>query len=150
MDKKSNELLNLIQEDFPLESKPFLKLAKELDISEEQVINIIKGLKDTNYIKRLGGTFNSKKLGYYSTLCAIKVPQQRIPEVGTFINSFDGVTHNYIRNHYYNMWFTIIAKSKEVVKEIINDIEFKTGIEEIIELPAIKLFKINVKFDIKE
>jgi len=150
MDKKSNELLNLIQEDFPLESKPFLKLAKELDITEEQVINIIKGLKDTNYIKRLGGTFNSKKLGYYSTLCAIKVPQQRIPEVGTFINSFDGVTHNYIRNHYYNMWFTIIAKSKEVVKEIINDIEFKTGIEEIIELPAIKLFKINVKFDIKE
>jgi len=150
MDKKSNELLNLIQEKFPLESKPFLKLAKELDISEEQVINIIKGLKDTNYIKRLGGIFNSKKLGYYSTLCAIKVPQQRIPEVGTFINSFDGVTHNYIRNHYYNMWFTIIAKSKEVVKEIINDIEFKTGIEEIIELPAIKLFKINVKFDIKE
>jgi len=150
MDKKSNELLNLIQEDFPLESRPFLKLAKELDITEEQVINIIKGLKDTNYIKRLGGIFNSKKLGYYSTLCAIKVPQQRIPEVGTFINSFDGVTHNYIRNHYYNMWFTIIAKSKEVVKEIINDIEFKTGIEEIIELPAIKLFKINVKFDIKE
>ena len=150
MDKKSNELLNLIQEDFPLESRPFLKLAKELDITEEQVINIIKGLKDTNYIKRLGGIFNSKKLGYYSTLCAIKVPQQRIPEVGTFINSFDGVTHNYIRNHYYNMWFTVIAKSKEVVKEIINDIKLETGIEEIIELPAIKLFKINVKFDIKE
>ena len=150
MDKKSKELVNLIQSNFPIESRPFLKLANELDITEEEVINIIKDLKDNNYIKRLGGIFNSKGLGYYSTLCAIKVPQERISEVAMLINSYNGVTHNYIRNHYYNMWFTVIAPSKEEAKEFINNIKLKTKIEEIIELPAIKLFKINVKFDIKE
>jgi len=150
MDKKSKELINLIQADFPIESRPFLKIAKELDITEEQVINIIKDLKHNNYIKRLGGIFNSKKLGYYSTLCAIKVPIDRISEVAKFINSYSGVTHNYIRNNYYNMWFTVIAPSIEEAKEFINSIKLKTNIEEIIELPAINLFKINVNFDIKE
>ena len=150
MDKKSKALVNLIQADFPIESRPFLKIAKELDITEEQVINIIKDLKDNNYIKRLGGIFNSKKLGYYSTLCAIKVPIDRISEVAKFINSYNGVTHNYIRNNYYNMWFTVIAPSIEEAKEFISSIKLKTNIEEIIELPAINLFKINVNFDIKE
>ena len=150
MNKKSKELVNLIQSNFPIESRPFLKLAKELDITEEQVINIIKELKDDKFIKRLGGIFNSKALGYYSTLCAIKVPEDRISEVAIFINSYNGVTHNYIRNHYYNMWFTVIAPSRDEAKEFINSVKLKTGIEEIIELPAIKLFKINVNFDIKE
>lgn len=149
MDKKSKELTNLIQANFPIESRPFLKLANELDITEEQVISIIKELKANNYIKRLGGIFNSKELGYYSTLCAIKVPQEKISEVAMLINSYNGVTHNYIRNHYYNMWFTVIAPSLEAVQEFIKDIKDKTNIEEIIELPAIKLFKINVNFDIK-
>ena len=150
MDKKSKELINLIQDDFPIESRPFLKLANQLNVTEEQVINIIKELKINNYIKRLGGIFNSNKLGYYSTLCAIKVPANRIFEVATFINSYNGVTHNYIRNHYYNMWFTVIALSIEEVREFLNDIELKTDIKEIIELPAINLFKINVRFHIKE
>ncbi|MBC8059126.1 MAG: Lrp/AsnC family transcriptional regulator [Clostridiaceae bacterium] len=150
MDKKSKELINLIQSDFPIESRPFLKLAKELDITEEQVINIIKELKANNYIKRLGGIFNSKKLGYYSTLCAIKVPSKRILEVSTLINRYNGVTHNYIRDHSYNMWFTVIAPSIEAAHEFIRDIKLKTGIEDLIELPAIKLFKVKVKFHIQE
>jgi len=150
MDRASKELINLIQDNFPIESRPFLKLANQLDITEEEVINIIKELKVNNYIKRLGGIFNSNKLGYYSTLCAIKVPTNRIFEVATLINSYNGVTHNYIRNHYYNMWFTVIALSIEEVREFLNNIKLKTDIQEIIELPAINLFKINVKFHIKE
>jgi DNA-binding Lrp family transcriptional regulator len=150
MDNKSKELLNLIQSKFPLEARPFLKLANELDITEQQVIDIIKDLKDKGYIKRLGGIFDSKKLGYYSTLCAIKVPIDRIPEVSKLINSHAGVTHNYMRDHSYNMWFTVIAASVEVVKDFLGYIKRTTGIEDIIELPAINLFKINVNFNIKE
>ena len=150
MDKKSKELLNLIQSEFPLESRPFLKIAKQLNISEQQVIDIIKELKNNGYIKRLGGIFDSRKLGYYSTLCAIKVPLDRITEVARLINSYNGVTHNYIRDHAYNMWFTVIAPSVEEVKEFLNDIKIKTDIEEVIELPAVNLFKINVIFNIKE
>ncbi|MFT5874932.1 MAG: DNA-binding Lrp family transcriptional regulator [Clostridium sp.] len=150
MDKISKDLLNLIQSNFPLESRPFLKLATELNISEKQVIDIIKDLKNNGYIKRLGGIFDSEKLGYYSTLCAIKVPLDRITEVAMIINSYNGVTHNYIRNHSYNMWFTVIAPSVEAVKAFLNDIKIKTNIEDIIELPMVNLFKINVIFDIKE
>ena len=148
MDKKSKELINLIQSNFPIESRPFLKIANELDITEEQVINIVKELKANNYIKRIGGIFSSEKLGYYSTLCAMKVPQNRISEVATLINMYNGVTHNYIRNYSYNMWFTLIAPSIEEAEKFLKDIKLKTGIGEILELPAINLFKINVEFKI--
>ncbi|HEY8805288.1 MAG TPA: Lrp/AsnC family transcriptional regulator [Clostridium sp.] len=150
MDKTSKDLLNLIQANFPIESRPFLKIANELDITEKQVIDIIKELKDKKYIKRIGGIFDLRKLGYYSTLCAIKVPIDRIPEVAKLINSNNGVTHNYIRNHSYNMWFTVIAPAIGDVKEFLNDITVKTDIKDIIELPVVKLFKINVVFNIKE
>ena len=150
MDKISKDLLNLIQSNFPIESRPFLKLANELNISEKQVIDIIKELKNNGYIRRVGGIFDSKKLGYYSTLCAIKVPIDRITEVAKLINSNNGVTHNYIRNHSYNMWFTVIAPTREDVKVFLNDIKIKTNIEEIIELPVTNLVKISVVFNIKE
>ncbi|MBU3072285.1 siroheme decarboxylase subunit alpha [Clostridium estertheticum] len=150
MDKTNKNLLNLIQSNFPIESRPFLKIANELDISENQVIDMIKELKNDGYIKRIGGIFDSRKLGYSSTLCAIKVPLDRITEVAEIINSYNGVTHNYIRNHSYNMWFTVIAPSIIEVKEFLNDIKIKTDIDEIIELPVVNLFKINVVFNIKE
>ena len=150
MDKINKNLLNLIQSNFPIESRPFLKIANELDISENQVIDMIKELENDGYIKRIGGIFDSRKLGYSSTLCAIKVPFDRITEVAEIINSYNGVTHNYIRNHSYNMWFTVIAPSIVEVKEFLNEIKIKTDIDEIIELPVVNLFKINVVFNIKE
>lgn len=148
MDKEYVEVLNLIQSNFPIESRPYLKIANELNMTEEQVINIIRYLKDNGYIRRLGGVFNSKKLGYYSTLCAVKVPKERIQEVATLINDYIGVTHNYIRNHEYNMWFTVIASTEDEVKKFINGIKSKTEIQDIISLPSINLFKINVNFNI--
>lgn len=150
MDKKSKDLLNLIQSNFPLEPRPFLKIANELNITEKQVIDTIKELKDDGYIRRIGGIFDSRKLGYYSTLCAIKVPEDRINEVAEIINNNRGVTHNYIRNHSYNMWFTVIAPSINDVKIFLNDIKIKMHIEDIIELPVEKLFKINAVFNVKE
>ncbi|MBU3099208.1 MULTISPECIES: siroheme decarboxylase subunit alpha [Clostridium] len=150
MDEINKNLLNLIQSNFPIESRPFNKIANELNISENQVIDMIKELKNDGYIKRIGGIFDSRKLGYSSTLCAIRVPFDRITEVADIINSYNGVTHNYIRNHSYNMWFTVIAPSIVEVKEFLNDIKIKTDIDEIIELPVVNLFKINVVFNIKE
>ena len=150
MDRKSKELINLIQDDFPIESRPFFKIAKKLDMQEDEVINIIRSLEKNNYIKRIGAIYNLKKLGYCSTLCAIRVPQDRILEVAAVINKNDGVTHNYIRNNYFNMWFTVIAPKVENIQTFLNDIKLKTGIKELIELPAINFFKIKVNFNLKE
>lgn len=150
MDRESKEVLNLIQNEFPLEERPFLKIAEVLNITEEKVITIINKLKDEGCIRRIGGIFDSKKLGYCSLLCAIKVPNERIAEVAKFISEYKGVTHNYERDNGYNLWFTVTAPSQEDIKNFLKDIKERTGIEEILELPAIDVFKIKAIFALKE
>lgn len=147
MDEKDRQLLYYTQQNFPIDSRPFLVLAKQLDITEEEVIERIKRLKEKKYIRKIGAMFDSKKLGYSSTLCAMKVPKDRIVEVANIINKYEGVTHNYLREHSYNMWFTLIAASKERLQEILKEIRKKTEIEAIISLPAIKNLKIKVVFN---
>ena len=148
MDNSNRDIINLVQHDFPIEPRPFLKIATKLDLTEEQVISALKEMKAKGYVRRLGGSFDSKKLGYYSTLCAAKVSVDRIDEVAAIVNSYQGVTHNYIRQHSYNMWFTVIANTKEKVSSILAEIRTKTEIEDIINLPSVNLFKIKVDFDI--
>ncbi|RII31832.1 Lrp/AsnC family transcriptional regulator [Clostridium chromiireducens] len=150
MDDIDRNLLSIIQEGLDIDSRPFLILAHKLGISENDVIIRIKKLKELGYIRRIGGIFDSKKLGYSSTLCAASVPQSKIELVSSVINSYDEVTHNYIRNDDYNMWFTIIAHSSERMREIISNIKNKTGVYNIVSLPAIKLFKLKATFNISE
>lgn len=148
MDITDRKLINLVQNGLPAESRPFLSFAKELSITEKEVIERLEVLKKQGYIRRIGGIFNSKKLGYISTLCAISVPEQRIKEVSKIISSYEEVTHNYVREHYYNMWFTLIATSKERIDDIIEDIKLRTSINELLNLPSIRLFKIKATFDV--
>lgn len=145
IDKK---LLNLIQTNFPLVPEPYKYIAEALGITEEEVISRIKILQENGVIRRLGGIFDSRKLGYSGALCAIQVPETRIEEVAAVVNSFPGVTHNYIREHPFNMWFTLLAQSKEEMGDILNLIRERTGIDEIITLPAESIFKIRVNFDL--
>lgn len=148
MDNIDKKLLNLVQNGLPVESRPFLTIGKKLEITEEEVISRLEKLKRETFIRRIGGIFDSKKLGYVSTLCAISVPEERIEDVSEVINGYEEVTHNYIRNHHYNMWFTIIAQSKEKIDEVIRDIKSKAEINKIINLPSVKLFKIRATFHI--
>lgn len=148
MGKDELKLLNMIQEDFPLESRPFLALANKMNTTEEEVIELIKEFKEKGYIRRLGGVFDSKKLGYKSTLCAMEVPEHKIEAAANIVNSYPGVTHNYLRNHYYNMWFTITAQSEEAMERIIDEIKLKTGIDNLISLTSTNTFKIKVNFNV--
>lgn len=149
-DDKKIELLNIIQENFPIDKRPFKVIGDRLGLSEEEALELVKELKKEGYIRRIGGVFDSRKLGYYSTLCTAKVPEEKIDKAAQVINSYDGVTHNYIRNNQYNMWFTVIAPSKEDVESFISSVKEETGIEDIINLPAVDSYKIRVNFDIKE
>lgn len=149
MNENSVNLLNIIQDDFPLESRPFLALANKLNMTEEDVIEVIKEFKKEGYIRRLGGVFDSKGLGYKSTLCAAQVPKNRVKEVATIINSYSGVTHNYLRNHSYNMWFTLTAPSTEQLELIFDEIKDKTNVDDIIPLTSTNTFKIRVNFNVE-
>ena len=150
MDDKDRELLNLLQEGFPVNSRPFYVIGQLLGIEENAVIERIQQLKSAGYIRRLSGVFNPRKLGYKSTLCAMKVPEDRIEEVCEIINHYNTVTHNYIRQHAYNVWFTIIAECPEKVDEVFKEIKDKANISEIMNLPAVKLFKIRTNFNMME
>ncbi len=149
MDTIDKQLINLLQEKFPIASRPFLILGEQLGICEDEVIARIKALKESRYIRRLGGIFDSANLGYSSTLCALSVPAARVDEVAAVINRYECVTHNYLRDDHFNMWFTLIAPSKEKVEEILNDIREKTAVNQILSLPSQKVYKIRTNFNIK-
>ncbi len=148
MDTLDKQLLNRIQSGFPVTSQPFLELGKKLGISEEEVLSRIKRLKNENVIRRIGGNFNSKYIGFSSTLCAARVPNEKMEEFAALVNSYRGVTHNYLRDHEYNIWFTFIAPDMKSIEKNLDEISQKTGVKDILNLPAIKMYKIKVDFKV--
>jgi DNA-binding Lrp family transcriptional regulator len=145
-DQIDRKILNLIQAGFPIAPEPYRDIGEALGISEENVIARIKAMLDSGIIRRLGGIFDSDKLGYYSTLCAMKVEKTRIDKVAAVVNAYPGVTHNYLRDHELNMWFTATVQSQEDLEHMLNQIKRDTGIKDILSLPAEKIFKIRVNF----
>ncbi|KUO50443.1 MAG: transcriptional regulator [Desulfitibacter sp. BRH_c19] len=149
MDNVDQKILEIIQDSFPISSEPYKDLAISVGISEEEVLQRISSLQDMGIIRRLGAIFDSRKLGYKSTLCAMKVPKDKISKVAKLVNAYPGVTHNYLREHKYNMWFTLIAPSTDHIDNICSEIMELSGIQDLLQLPAKRFFKINVKFSVK-
>ena len=149
MDNVNQKLLEIIQDNFPVSPEPYKDLAISLGLSEEEVIQRIIKLQDMGIIRRLGAIFDLRKLGYKSTLCAMRVPKNKISTVAKLINAYPGVTHNYLREHKYNMWFTLIAPSTNHIDKICSEIMVLSGIQDLLQLPAKRFFKINVKFSVK-
>ncbi len=150
MEDIMQSLLDRIQDDFPLSSRPFLQLAAEFGNTEDEIIKRIQVLKDEGYIRRLGGVFDSKSLGYTSALCGAEIEECFIEEATQVINSYVGITHNYLRNHRYNMWFTVTAGSESQLETILEEIKHKGIIKDLLVLKSIKTFKIRVRFGLKE
>lgn len=144
MDTIDKKLLNLMQNEIPIDKRPFKLLGEKLLLTENEVLVRVNKLKNQGIIRRIGGIFNSRKIGYTSTLCAAKVPENRIDEVAACINDYYEVTHNYLREDEYNMWFTIITNSNENLNNILQEIKEKTALDQIISLPSVKLFKVKV------
>ena len=147
LDQLDKRLLNMIQEDFPLVAEPYALLGERLGISGAAVLERLRRLMSRGIIRRLGPVFESRKLGYHGTLCAMTVPKERIEEVAAVVNSFPGITHNYLREHQMNMWFTVLAASREELDDILAQIRARAGINEIMELPAEKVYKIKARFN---
>lgn len=150
MDTVERILLNTVQTAFPVTSHPYQTLSELAGVSEEEAWQRINRLRRDGIIRRLGGVFDSHRLGYHSTLCAGKVPEDKIQAVADFLNEVPGVTHNYLRAHQYNMWFTIIASTEVEVEQILSKVRQIAGSSEVYSLPATRLFKISVDFDFKK
>ena len=144
-----NELLYEMQHAFPITRRPFHALAETLGSSEEEVMETIRTLKEEGIIRQTSAIFDTKRLGYASSLVAFKVPEEKIEHAAETINAHPGVSHNYLRNHDFNVWFTIavapdsmlgLEKSVEILRE-------QSGAEEAVILPTLKMFKIKVQMD---
>lgn len=147
-DEVDRKILDIIQNDFPLAVRPFSVMADRLSLSEAELMNRIADMKNSGLIRRIGGIMDSRNLGYYSTLCAVTVPEVRIEEVARIINQQPGVTHNYLRDHDYNMWFTLTMPSYEETVSILQELETSVGLN-IISMPAEKVYKIKVSFNME-
>jgi len=148
MDDTDRAILNRIQSDFPITSRPYLAIADDLDLSENDVIKRLVRLKENNIVRRIGGNFVPEKLGFVSTLCAAKVNEDKIDRFISIVNQYHGVTHNYQRDNEFNIWFTFIAPSMEEIEQNLENISQETGIKEIINLPSTKVYKIKAHFDL--
>ena len=150
LDDIDRALLNRIQSDFPLTERPFAAIGAELNLAEADVLDRVRRLKDLDVIRRIGGNFVPEKVGFVSTLCAARVPQDRIEAFSTVVNRYTGVTHNYLRDHSLNIWFTFIAPSMAEIEAHLAAIRRETGVEKILNLPATRVFKIRAHFDLDQ
>jgi siroheme decarboxylase len=148
LDPTERLILNRIQSNFPIASAPYAVIAEDLGLTENDVIARVKKLRQRGIIRRIGGNFVPEKLGYVSTLCAAKVPKDCIERFATVVNRFPGVTHNYLRDNPFNVWFTFIAPSMDIIASSLTIISQETGVTEIINLPATKNFKIKAHFNL--
>lgn len=146
IDDQNKKILNHIQLDFPIDKRPYKVIADQLNLTEDELIERVSKMKEDLLIRRIGGNFSPDKLGYHSTLCAAKVPENKIDLFTKTVNAYSGVTHNYMREHEFNIWFTFIAPSTDIIKENLHNIQKDTGVDTILNLPATRVFKISANF----
>lgn len=149
LDEIDKKLLQLAQDEFPITKRPWATLGNKLKITEEEVILRLKKLHREGIIRKIAPILDARKLGLYaSTLIAMKVPEEKIEHVVDIINEYKSVSHNYLREHEYNLWFTIITSSKEELRRTIEEIKRRTGIPDtdVLDLPTSRRFKIGVRF----
>ena len=139
-------LLNILQGNLPLCSRPFARLGEMLDTTEEHVLNRLDELKREGYLRRIGTFFNSEQLGYHGTLIALCVEEQHLSAVAQAVNRYAGATHNYEREGDYNLWFTLLTPSRAAEEKILAEVAALPGVEGLMSLKANRRYKINVQF----
>lgn len=144
-----NEILLRIQKNFPLTARPFQSIAKELNTTEQEVLTLLNEAKNDKIIRQTSAIFDTKKLGYTSSLVAFEVAAEDIDNAVTLLNAHPGISHNYERNHAFNIWFTLAVapNSKLGLEKTVEILASQTKAKNFIILPTLKLFKISVKLD---
>ena len=143
------EFLTRIQKSFPVTKRPFARLAEELESDEERLVELYRRLKEEKIIRQTSAIFDTKSLGYRSSLVAFKVGD--IDRAAEIVNAHPGVSHNYERNHDYNLWFTIAVApdSKLGLERTVEILADEAQAQEAVILPTKKMFKISVQLDVK-
>ncbi len=146
MDAIDARILELIQSGFPVVHRPFQQLGKQAGVEESEALARVRRLVEEGVIRRIGPVFDIQRLHYVSTLCGARVRPDALESVAHRINCFPEVTHNYERDHSFNLWFTLVAPGRSRVDTLIETIRKMDGVECVYEFPAGRVFKIRVHF----
>lgn len=146
LDNINQGLLNLLQAEFPLTSKPYADLGSGLGISEQEAIGRIAQLKAAGIIRQIGPVLDARNLGYKTTLVAMRVAEEQIDRAAPLIVKHPGISHGYERGHYYNLWFTLAVPADGNIKAEMTGLAEAIRAEAFFALPAVRLFKLRVHF----
>ncbi len=149
MDGTDKDILNFIQREFPLEREPFSAIGREVGLSGGEVIRRVESLKRSRVIRQISAIFDTRVLGYQSTLVAARIPKNKLAEGAKAVNSHPGVSHNYERNNELNLWYTVAVPpdSRLGLEGTVDVLHRISGAEKTRILPTLKLFKIGVTLD---
>ena len=148
MDELDKEILNEIQWLFPLVTRPFDAIAKKFNTTPEIVKERLNSLKESGVLRQLSAIFDTRKLGYTSSLVAMEIESDKLEHVANQINRHPGVSHNYERDHQFNLWFTLAVPPGTDLKTELEKFNVLSGIKKVRMLPTLQLFKIGVKLDL--
>lgn len=150
LDATDRALLERMQASFPLVSRPFKALGQALDLDESEVLARVRRLKNEDVIRQIGAIFDTRRLGYHSTLVAFHVPDEAMETVAAVISAHPGVSHNYARPHHYGLWFTLAVPADGDLAAEIGRLARQTGVDDWLDLPATRVLKIRTHFKLEE
>jgi DNA-binding Lrp family transcriptional regulator len=152
LDDVDKKLLNLMQGSFPIAPRPYEHVAGLAEVPEDEVMRRVQRLLDGRIVRQVTPIFDTRVLGYSSMLVAAKVDAENPHRAAKIVNSHPGVSHNYLRNHDFNMWFTLATEpgSKLGIDGTLDVLRELTGAESIRQLPTIKLFKIRMDLEMEK
>ena len=150
MDKINRRILQELQDNFPLEAGPYEIVANRLQISKEELWERVQQMLDKGVIRRIGVSIDSRKIGYRSTLAAVSVEPELVERAAEIIGKYHEVTHSYLRDDPFNIWFTIIAVDEKRIEEILEQIRDSLSLEKskVLNLPVKRLFKLDARFKV--
>lgn len=147
LDRRDRLLLNHAQGGFPVVSRPYAAIGEPLGMSEEEVLFRLRRLVKTGALNRFGPVLNARQMGGERTLAALRVPRERFEEVAAFISSLPTISHNYERDHDYNMWFVVSSDDEAEVEQTLETIERETGLHPL-NLPALEEYFVEINFQL--
>lgn len=145
--KSETLILNRVQKGIPCHTEPFAVIAEETGLNEDKVLDILSRLKKTDVIRNISGIFDGGRLGYYLNLVAFEIPPDKAEAAGAVISTHPGVSHNYLRDHKYNIWFTIAEENETEFNKTVSILAAKTSASDFLVLRNEKLLKIGVFLD---
>jgi radical SAM protein with 4Fe4S-binding SPASM domain len=152
IDGLDGAILNALQNSFPLSERPFDLLAEQLGIDPDDLWQRVQRMLEQGVIRRLGATLDSAKLGFCSTLAAIRVGPGLVDRATEAIGRYPEITHGYLRDHRFNVWFTVIARDQGRIETILGEIREELALDasDILNLPARQIFKLDARFRVPE